>query len=81
MNTQQKIMQGYMEWVSDIRRQSSPQMSLSKAIGVASKYMMNTYTKSELIQAIKSDSEIQSSGMEKTWLNALNKSNYYYNNK
>ena len=56
-------------------------MSVSKAIGIASKYMLNSYSKKELIDAIKSDSQIDFFGMGNTWINALNKANYYYNNK
>ena len=81
MTEQQKIMVNYREWVSDLRRQSYPQMSVSKAIGIASKYMLNSHTKKELVDAIKSDSQINLFGMENTWINALNKNKYYYNNQ
>jgi len=66
-----KIMESYREWVSDIRNQSYPRMSVSGAVKLASEYMLNSYSRQDLIEAIKNDSQINMFGMEKTWLNAL----------
>jgi hypothetical protein len=66
-----KIMESYREWVSDIRNQSYPRMSVSGAVKLASEYMLNSYSRQELIEAIKTDKNIDFLGMEKTWLNAL----------
>ena len=67
------IMESYREWVSDIRNQSYPRMSVSGAVKLASEYMLNSYSRQELIEAIKTDKNIDFLGMEKTWLNALRK--------
>ena len=68
-----KIMEEYRVEVSDLRNQSYPRMSPSLAFKKASEYMLFRYTKEELAEAIKSDNQIEMFGMEKTWLNALNK--------
>jgi hypothetical protein len=67
------IMESYREWVSDIRNQSYPRMSVSGAVKLASEYMLFRYSKTELIEAIKTDKNIDLLGMEKTWINALNR--------
>ena len=68
-----KIMEEYRVEVSDLRNQSYPRMSPSLAFKKASEYMLFHYTKEELAEAIKSDKQIEMFGMEKTWINALNK--------
>ena len=68
-----KIMEEYRVEVSDLRNQSYPRMSPSLAFKKASEYMLFRYTKQELAEAIKNDSQIEMFGMEKTWLNALAK--------
>ena len=81
MTNQEKIMVGYRETISDLRRQSSPRMSVSKAIGIASYFMLKSYDKTDLLNAIKSDRQIEMFGTEKTWINALNKHKQHYNNR
>ena len=68
-----KIMEEYRVEVSDLRNQSYPKMSPSLAFKKASEYMLFRYSKEELMEAIKSDKQIEMFGMEKTWLNALKK--------
>jgi hypothetical protein len=71
----QKIMLEFRESVSDLRNQSYPKMSLSQAVKIATEDYMTRYTKEELIEAIKNDSQINMFGMEKTWINAVKKAN------
>jgi len=68
-----KIMEAYREEISDLRRQSYPQMSISEARKIASEYMLFNYSKEDLMKAIKSDKQIEFMGTEKSWINALNK--------
>jgi hypothetical protein len=68
-----KIMIGYREEISDLRRQSYPKMSISEARKIASEYMLFNYSKEELLEAIKSDKQIEDMGTQNSWINALNK--------
>jgi hypothetical protein len=66
----EKIMLEFREEISDLRNQSYPRMSLGQAVQKATDYM-SSYTKEELIEAIKNDKQIEMFGMESTWINAV----------
>lgn len=66
----EKIMLEFRQETSDLRNQSYPRMSLGQAVQIATDYM-SSYTKEELIEAIKNDKQIEMFGMESTWINAV----------
>ena len=67
------IMDAFSQEISDLRRKSYPKMSSSQAVKQATELMLFSYTKEELKEAIKTNRTIQLFGLEKSYLNAINR--------